>query len=550
MDANKLGAALLLSLCLCATTARAQDTQGRAFSLETFRPAVDSKGLVSVNASQTLAHLDYSIGFSGSYANRTLSLADSGVRFDVEHLVTMQLQAAIGLFGGPRWYRRMHGISLQLGVTLPVHIMWGSRAPGVVFADPNYNQQLSFSGQSIGDVGVNLKIRFLDTSHHPVGLALLLAADFPSGRADQFLGEGQTTFRPHLIVDSELGRQKRVHLSLDVGVIVRASKHGFIDEGTTLSFMGPDAPNMGVPFCAPVASSGGCGTGVARALGTQLTYGVGLAYAVVPQRFDLVGEIAGGADLTGGRTGLPLEARLAAKVYLAKSSFFLIGAGAGLLPPRIAGGVGNMIGQPLFRVFVGFTFEPSVGDRDHDGIKDDVDLCPDDPETYNDFNDEDGCPDEKPLPPPPPPRPAPPPEPPRSRIVRVKHEIKTFEKVYFKTASAEILPISFPLLDDIVELLNTQTDITLVEIAGHADERGNDDYNLRLTKARSESVRTYLVEHGIAADRLIASGYGETQPAIDAQTQKPCLEHNERCWEKNRRVEFRILQQGEGEASE
>src|SRR5437763_16975367 len=46
-----------------------------------------------------------------------------------------------------------------------------------------------------------------------------------------------------------------------------------------------------------------------------------------------------------------------------------------------------------FRGFLGFIFEPSNGDRDDDGIKDDVDKCPDDPEDFDGFQDEDGCPD-------------------------------------------------------------------------------------------------------------------------------------------------------------
>jgi outer membrane protein OmpA-like peptidoglycan-associated protein len=529
-------------LLLVSIEARAQDAQGPAFALQTFRPAVDSKGLVTVNGSQTLPHLDYSIGFSGDYAYRSLSLAADGTRFDIDHLLTMQLQGAIGLFGGARWQRRMHGIGLQLGLSLPVHVMWGQRTPGFVAADPNFNRQLSFSAQSIGDVGLNLKVRFLNTSQHPVGLALLFAVDFPSGQSSGFLGEGQTTLRPQLILDKELGRERRLHLSLNLGALVRPQVHRFTDQGTTLQFSGDGAPNAGQPFCVPRSTSGSCGTGLTRALGTQLSYAVGASYAVVPHRLALVGEIYGGADLTGQRGGDPLEAALAAKVYLAQSSFFTIGAGASLLPPRIVDGLGNMTGAPLFRVFLSFTFEPVVGDRDHDGIKDDVDECIDEPETYNGFRDEDGCPDEVPRPAPAPP-PAPSPEPTPRRIERHQHEIATFEKVYFKTASAEILPRSFPLLDDMVTLLRDNPDLLLIEIAGHADERGDDDYNMRLTEARARSVRTYLIEHGIDGARLTARGYGETEPAIDAATQQPCVEHNERCWEKNRRVEFRILVQ-------
>src|SRR5262249_59612493 len=70
---------------------------------------------------------------------------------------------------------------------------------------------------------------------------------------------------------------------------------------------------------------------------------------------------------------------------LAQKSYFEIGGSAGLVP--------GQTGSPDFRVFVGFIFEPSIGDRDGDGIKDDVDKCPDEPEDFDDFEDEDGCPD-------------------------------------------------------------------------------------------------------------------------------------------------------------
>ena len=64
-------------------------------------------------------------------------------------------------------------------------------------------------------------------------------------------------------------------------------------------------------------------------------------------------------------------------------------------------------------------------------------------------------------------------------------------------------------------------------------ERGADDYNLRLTQARAESVVAYLVEKGVAPARLVARGYGETRPLA--------LGHDDEAWSKNRRVEFVIV---------
>ena len=84
--------------------------------------------------------------------------------------------------------------------------------------------------------------------------------------------------------------------------------------------------------------------------------------------------------------------------------------------------------------------------------------------------------------------------------------------------------------------LNGNPQITLVEIQGHADERGDDDYNLDLTERRAASVRRALERAQRAAEQLKSHGYGETKPI--------CKEHNETCWSKNRRVEFIIEKTG------
>lgn len=71
-----------------------------------------------------------------------------------------------------------------------------------------------------------------------------------------------------------------------------------------------------------------------------------------------------------------------------------------------------------------------------------------------------------------------------------------------------------------------------VEIEGHADERGTTEYNLALGAKRAQSVKDYLVTLGTAADRLSTISYGEEAPV--------CREHNEECWQKNRRARFVI----------
>jgi peptidoglycan-associated lipoprotein len=71
------------------------------------------------------------------------------------------------------------------------------------------------------------------------------------------------------------------------------------------------------------------------------------------------------------------------------------------------------------------------------------------------------------------------------------------------------------------------------EIEGHCDERGTVEYNLALGAKRAHSVKDYLVALGVSADRLTTISYGEELPL--------CQEHNESCWQTNRRVHAVVL---------
>ena len=204
--------------------ARAQDATASAFTLQNFRPAVDSKGYVTVNASQILGHLDFSLGLVGSYANNVLNLRGNGnAEFNVEHLMTPQLQFAIGLF---KW--------VELGVSLPVQIMFGNRHPE--FKDPtndtNQNNQLSFSGQFVGDIGLHVKARFLNTSKYPVGLGLLFSLVCAVGRLEEVPRRrpGHAAARAHrrqgvrLLAPLQDGAQRRrAHPSVDA--LVHRRRH-------------------------------------------------------------------------------------------------------------------------------------------------------------------------------------------------------------------------------------------------------------------------------------------------------------------------------------
>lgn len=71
-----------------------------------------------------------------------------------------------------------------------------------------------------------------------------------------------------------------------------------------------------------------------------------------------------------------------------------------------------------------------------------------------------------------------------------------------------------------------------VQLEGHADERGTNEYNLALGDRRAQSVKKYLSDYGIGADRISTISYGEERPAVKGD--------NEAAWSKNRRVEFNL----------
>ncbi len=171
--------------------------------------------------------------------------------------------------------------------------------------------------------------------------------------------------------------------------------------------------------------------------------------------------------------------------------------------------------------FDGFQDEDGCPDLDNDSdrILDVDDACPNDPETYNGHQDEDGCPD-------------------KGLVILEDTQITILEKVYFETDSAIIKPRSFALLDAVAATLNASPQITLVEIQGHADERGGDGYNIKLTRARAASVMNALIERGVLKQRLRSGGYGERCP-VDPK-------HNAKAWERNRRVEFKIIETDAG----
>jgi len=123
---------------------------------------------------------------------------------------------------------------------------------------------------------------------------------------------------------------------------------------------------------------------------------------------------------------------------------------------------------------------------------------------------------------------------PTGRVIVKQDRIEILEKVYFQTGSADLRMESFSLLQEVASILRSHPEVRVVQVEGHTDSRGDDDFNLELSQARSESVVRFLTEHGVAASRLRAKGYGETRPVDERDV--------EAAWDRNRRVEFVIIE--------
>jgi outer membrane protein OmpA-like peptidoglycan-associated protein len=660
-----IGLTLLVAAMAASPTARAQGTQGvigsAPIDLQVFRPAADTKGYITLNGAQILSPLGVSFGLISTGAWKPLNL-DAGTKLyngqpqsnsvAMNFVLTTTLQGAIGIFNTDH-------IGLQFGLALPIGITSGEALPydpgaanGVQYnggqsngSNDDTHYQMNFQG--LGDLALVPKLRILNPSRTALGIAIIPGLILPTGDKAKFLGEGQTIFQPQAIVEMNWGRAGVFRTALNLGMRIRTGGTSqFVDNQANYNRPVRTLSNANPPLPQDGTSAGGENTNMGISVGNEILAGLGASWGVVPFVFDLVGEVytftgldskkinADGSTSTMGPGG---EAVLGFKAYLAPNSFFMAGGGYGIIP--------TSYGTTQGRFFAGIVFEPGAGDRDGDGIKDDVDKCPDDPEDFDGFEDEDGCPDldndqdgipdtlDK-CPNEPGPREnqgcplnkvhdrdgdgipddidkcpdepedfdgfededgcpdldndkdgipdkldlcpndpedfdgfededgCPDPDNDHDRILDVndkcpnepetyngfededgcpdkglvivqRGKLEILDKIYFETDKDIIMERSFPLLDAIAATIKGHPEIALIEIQGHADERGDDEHNLDLTDRRAHSVMRALEDRGVELGRLKARGYGETRPV--------CTQHNEDCWSKNRRVEFIIL---------
>jgi outer membrane protein OmpA-like peptidoglycan-associated protein len=131
----------------------------------------------------------------------------------------------------------------------------------------------------------------------------------------------------------------------------------------------------------------------------------------------------------------------------------------------------------------------AAADRDGDSIPDSEDKCPNEPESYNGFQDDDGCPD-------------------RGRVVVTDTSIEILQQIYFTKGSDALAPESLPILDATAATLRGNPDIAKIEIGGHGGDDEDDVWGL--SARRAGTVRGALVARGVESGRLAIRAYGAT----------------------------------------
>jgi OmpA-OmpF porin, OOP family len=188
---------------------------------------------------------------------------------------------------------------------------------------------------------------------------------------------------------------------------------------------------------------------------------------------------------------------------------------------------------------------PMPADRDGDGIPDQYDKCPDVPEDKDGIDDGDGCPEDDadndgvadtvdacPK------MPGKPSKDPKKNGCPMFIEgdgtvVRVLQQVHFAFGTATILPESFPVLQEVADYLKANKAIKKMSIEGHTDNKGAAALNKSLSQQRANSVMNWLTQHGVEPPRLEAHGYGMEKPIEDNDSEAGRA--------KNRRVEFKIV---------
>lgn len=502
------------------------------FQLQRFRPATGPADYLTVWGTSVAPHLEWHVGAFFNYADDPLQLGAMGRpgQRTVAYQTQLDFVGSVGLLD-----------VFEVGLVLP----WTVLQRGEELA-PVLDGNGDFAGMrqsAINDWRLTAKFQLFNLQDSPVGLALVTGLSLPFAMSQALASDGG--------VGAEIGVAGEYIVLETIRV----------------------AANVGFRYRP--------GQRIIRrnVMGNEITWGVAAHSPFLTERLDLLGEIAGAVSVEPGPAHLkglssgevPLEVMGGIRYRLFDRWAFTAGGGTGL---------SKGLGSPDWRVVLGVTGQWVTGgwwnvDYRQPRFRAEIDPCDDRyrdntgrrlrfgtiecPEIEEEISEEEiaqrqAILDEPPAPPMVRPRSPEPvavepvpepvvmvPEPEPERAVLRQGAIVILESVNFATASADIEEDSFDLLSDVAQILLEHQDIRLVRVEGHTDSVGRAQNNLRLSQARAESVRDYLISLGVEPERIEAIGYGQSQPIADNSTAEGRAE--------NRRVVFNILEMGPAEVA-
>ncbi len=343
-----VGLVVFLSLLGIGTGVQAQTSgaapapprMDRSFDLQLFHPAVGAHSFITLDSAEVLEHRLWNFGFVANYEHQpfsyTLDSSDTTAGpttvVPVRDLTMAELVAAVGIRN-----------RFEIGAALPVAVSWGGYG---VDAYGRTNGTSAATVFGVGDLRVEGKGEVVGFgTDRAFLLSLSAGATLPTGDESAFLGEKTVSGRVRALLEYQ--RDENLRAVAMVGGLFRERS----------VFLGTPESNAAL---------------------------YGLAGEIKPtDQIGVLAEVTGRVASKYDDTN-PAEFDAAMRFYLPSMLNLIMGAGFGL---------NQGIGSPVVRAFVGLGWAPDYRDRDHDGIPDVYDRCPDEPEDHDGFQDDDGCPD-------------------------------------------------------------------------------------------------------------------------------------------------------------
>lgn len=365
-------------------------------------------------------------------------------------------------------------LQLSLALPLTLHQAGGdfSYLDGVT-GQPRSLPRVSAGG--LEDMRLGLKGRLWSNERFGLGGALEVAA--PTGSASNLLGSSQLAGTAHLIGHAVWSKVK---LALNLGWRWAPGEQRLLNI----------QPGGGLLYGA------GAQVEVWRQ-GNVPIYVLGEVYGLVHSSF-------------ASAVSSPAEAMLAGKTQVNDWTFFL---GAG-------GGLNSGYGAPRVRLTAGVAYTWEYRPP------------PPKPATVDPFAS--AGPTASTVPPASAGSPGSPASPQPPVVTVAEDRLQLGEAVYFEFNMATINPVSYPLLDQVAEVLRKGSELGKVRIEGHTDEVGEEHYNLQLSQRRARAVYEHLIMRGVPTERLLYVGYGKRCPLVPNSTEEGRA--------TNRRVDFILVE--------